>query len=115
MIQYSPNQVMFAFRYEIVSSSGLNFKFWIPRGASKVGVVGVTTPALFGKEGNFALFSSGQSIRLLNIIYNEFYAYSCLCLLFHQMQQVTEIDKDEVLGLFININPRRFFQKYILF
>ena len=64
--------------------------------------MGVTIPALFGKEGNFALFSSGQSIRLLKVTYNEFYAYSILCLLFHQMQQVTEIDKDEVLGLFIN-------------
>ena len=31
--------------------------------------MGVTTPALFGKEGNFALFSSGQSIRLLNVVF----------------------------------------------
>ena len=30
--------------------------------------MGVTTPALFGKEGNFAVFSSGQSIRLLNVL-----------------------------------------------
>ena len=65
-------------------------------GAHLRGVVGVTTPTPFGKEGNnFALFSLGQSNRLLNVIYNEFYVYSCLCLLFHQMQQVTEIDKDK--------------------
>ena len=78
--------------------------------------MGVTTHAPFGKEGNnSALFSSGQSNRLLNVIYNEFYAYSYLCLLFHQMQQVTEIDKDKVIGLFINRKPRRFFQKSVLF
>ena len=29
--------------------------------------MGITTPALFGKEG-IALFSSGQSIRLLNVL-----------------------------------------------
>ena len=34
------------------------------RGTSKGGVVGVTTPALFGKKDNSALFSPGQSIRL---------------------------------------------------
>ena len=39
------------------------------RGASEGGVVGVATRALFGKEGNFALFSSGQSIRLLNVLF----------------------------------------------
>ena len=32
-----------------------------------------------------------------------------------QMQQVTEIDKDEVLDLFINRNPRRLFQRSGLF
>ena len=92
------------------------------RGASKGGgVVGVTTLAPFGKEGNnSALFSSGQSSRLLNVIYNEFYVYSCFCLLlprvlFHQMQQVTEIDKDKVLGLFIYRKLRRSFQKSVLF
>ena len=31
--------------------------------------MGVTAPALFGKEGNFALFSSGQLIRLLNVLF----------------------------------------------
>ena len=77
--------------------------------------MGATTPAFFGKEGNFTLFSSGQSIRLLKVIFNEFYAYSCLRLLFHQVQQVTGIDKDEALGLFMNRNPRCFFQKSVLF
>ena len=39
------------------------------RSASKGVVVGVTTPALFGKDRNFALFSSGQSGRLLNVLF----------------------------------------------
>ena len=43
--------------------------FTTDRGASKGGVVGVSTPALFGKEGNFALFSSGQSSRMLNVLF----------------------------------------------
>ena len=47
----------------------------IDRGASKGGVVGVTTPALLGKEGNFALLSSGQSIRLLNVFLNSLCQY----------------------------------------
>ena len=39
------------------------------RGASKGGVLGVTTPALFCKEDDFPLFSPGQSIRLLNVLF----------------------------------------------